>query len=114
LARPVAPTRTAHALVGLAAPASRRWGACWATSELAVHRARPAGRGGYGASIPDLIEMAGTATFRRHERSALDRIITAHDAAIITTRGIVANPETYALLLRRTHTSGSRRGRKIT
>ena len=59
----------------------------------------------YGASIPDLIEMAGTATFRRHERSALDRIVTAHDAAIITTAGgIVANPETYALLLRRTHT----------
>jgi XRE family aerobic/anaerobic benzoate catabolism transcriptional regulator len=59
----------------------------------------------YGASIPDLIEMAGTATFRRHERSALDRIITAHEAAIITTAGgIVANPETYALLLRRSHT----------
>jgi XRE family aerobic/anaerobic benzoate catabolism transcriptional regulator len=59
----------------------------------------------YGASIPDLIEMAGTATFRRQERSALDRIITAHEAAIITTAGgIVANPETYALLLRRAHT----------
>ena len=59
----------------------------------------------YGASIPDLIEMAGTATFRRHERSALDRIITANEAAIITTAGgIVANQETYALLLRRTHT----------
>jgi XRE family aerobic/anaerobic benzoate catabolism transcriptional regulator len=59
----------------------------------------------YGASIPDLIEMAGTATFRRHERSALDRVFTAHDAAIITTAGgIVANQETYALLLRRTHT----------
>jgi XRE family transcriptional regulator, aerobic/anaerobic benzoate catabolism transcriptional regulator len=59
----------------------------------------------YGASIPDLMEMAGTATFRRHERSALDRIITAQDAAIITTAGgIVANPETYALLLRRSHT----------
>src|SRR5579862_7706683 len=27
----------------------------------------------YGASIPDLIEMAGTATFRRQERSALER-----------------------------------------
>jgi XRE family transcriptional regulator, aerobic/anaerobic benzoate catabolism transcriptional regulator len=59
----------------------------------------------YGASIPDLIEMAGTATFRRHERSALDRIITARDAAVITTAGgIVSNQETYALLLRRTHT----------
>ena len=59
----------------------------------------------YGASIPDLIEMAGTATFRRHERSALDRIIAANESAIITTAGgIVSNPETYALLLRRSHT----------
>jgi XRE family transcriptional regulator, aerobic/anaerobic benzoate catabolism transcriptional regulator len=59
----------------------------------------------YGASIPDLIEMAGTMTFRRHERSALERVIAAHEAAIITTAGgIVADPETYALLLRRTHT----------
>jgi XRE family transcriptional regulator, aerobic/anaerobic benzoate catabolism transcriptional regulator len=59
----------------------------------------------YGASIPDLIEMAGTATFRRHERSALDRIVTTNEAAIITTAGgIVSNPETYTLLLRRTHT----------
>ena len=59
----------------------------------------------YGASIPDLIEMAGTATFRRHERSALERVIAEYEAAIITTAGgIVSNPETYALLLRRTHT----------
>ncbi len=59
----------------------------------------------YGARIPDLIEMAGTATFRRHERSALDRVITTHDAAVITTAGgIVSNQETYALLMRRTHT----------
>src|SRR5580704_13041610 len=59
----------------------------------------------YGASVPDLIEMAGTATFRRHERSALDRVVGAHEAAVITTAGgIVANRETYALLLRRTHT----------
>jgi XRE family transcriptional regulator, aerobic/anaerobic benzoate catabolism transcriptional regulator len=59
----------------------------------------------YGATIPDLIEMAGTATFRRHERGALDRVIAEHDAAVITTAGgIVANQETYAALLRRTHT----------
>jgi XRE family aerobic/anaerobic benzoate catabolism transcriptional regulator len=59
----------------------------------------------YGASIPDLIEMAGTATFRRHERGALERVIAAHEAAIITTAGgIVADPETYSLLLRCTHT----------
>jgi XRE family aerobic/anaerobic benzoate catabolism transcriptional regulator len=59
----------------------------------------------YGASIPDLIEMAGTATFRRHERSALERVVAAHEAAVITTAGgIVSDPETYALLLRRSHT----------
>jgi XRE family transcriptional regulator, aerobic/anaerobic benzoate catabolism transcriptional regulator len=59
----------------------------------------------YGASIPDLIEMAGAATFRRHERSALERVIAAHESAIITTAGgIVADAETFALLLRRTHT----------
>ena len=59
----------------------------------------------YGASIPDLIEMAGTATFRRHERSALERVVATHEAAVITTAGgIVSDPETYALLLRRSHT----------
>ncbi|MGA7957003.1 MAG: shikimate kinase, partial [Xanthobacteraceae bacterium] len=59
----------------------------------------------YGASIPDLIEMAGTATFRRHERSALERVVGAHEAAVITTAGgIVSDHETYALLLRRSHT----------
>jgi XRE family transcriptional regulator, aerobic/anaerobic benzoate catabolism transcriptional regulator len=59
----------------------------------------------YGASIPDLIEMAGTATFRRHERGALERVIAEHEAAVITTAGgIVADPESYALLLRRTLT----------
>ena len=37
--------------------------------------------------------------------SALDNVVAAHEAAIITTAGgIVADPETYALLLRRSHT----------
>ena len=59
----------------------------------------------YGASIPDLIEMAGLATFRRYERSCLERVIAEHDAAVIAPAGgIVSNAETYALLLRRTHT----------
>ena len=59
----------------------------------------------YGASIPDLMEMAGTATFRRHERSALSRVVAEREAAVVTTAGgIVADPETYALLLSRTHT----------
>jgi XRE family aerobic/anaerobic benzoate catabolism transcriptional regulator len=59
----------------------------------------------YGARITDLIEMAGTATFRRHERSALERVIANNESAVITTAGgIVSSRETYALLLRRTHT----------
>jgi XRE family aerobic/anaerobic benzoate catabolism transcriptional regulator len=59
----------------------------------------------YGASIPDMIEMAGTATFRRHERAALEHVIADHDAAVITTAGgIVSDRESYALLLRRSHT----------
>jgi XRE family transcriptional regulator, aerobic/anaerobic benzoate catabolism transcriptional regulator len=59
----------------------------------------------YGASIPDMIEMAGTATFRRHERAALARVIAEHEAAVITTAGgIVSDRESYALLLRRSRT----------
>jgi XRE family transcriptional regulator, aerobic/anaerobic benzoate catabolism transcriptional regulator len=59
----------------------------------------------YGAPIPDLIEMAGLATFRRYERACLERVIDAHKAAVIAAAGgIVANAETFALLLRRTHT----------
>src|SRR5216684_1446304 len=59
----------------------------------------------YGARIPDLIEMAGIATFRRYERACLERVIDEHRAAVVATAGgIVSNPETYALLLRRTHT----------
>jgi XRE family transcriptional regulator, aerobic/anaerobic benzoate catabolism transcriptional regulator len=59
----------------------------------------------YGAGIPDLIEMGGLATFRRHERACLERVIDEHAAAVIATAGgIVSNPETYAVLLRRTHT----------
>jgi XRE family aerobic/anaerobic benzoate catabolism transcriptional regulator len=59
----------------------------------------------YGARIPDLIEIAGLATFRRYERTCLERVIAEHEVAVIATAGgIVSNPETYALLLRRTHT----------
>jgi XRE family transcriptional regulator, aerobic/anaerobic benzoate catabolism transcriptional regulator len=59
----------------------------------------------YGARIPDLIEMAGLATFRRYERTCLERVIDEHAAAVIATAGgIVSSTETYALLLRCTHT----------
>jgi XRE family aerobic/anaerobic benzoate catabolism transcriptional regulator len=59
----------------------------------------------YGARIPDLIEMAGLATFRRYERRCLERVLAENATAVIATAGgIVSNPETYALLLRRSHT----------
>jgi XRE family aerobic/anaerobic benzoate catabolism transcriptional regulator len=65
----------------------------------------------YGARIPDLIEIAGLATFRRYERACLERVIDEHDTAVIATAGgIVSDAETYALLLRRSHTVWVRAG----
>jgi XRE family transcriptional regulator, aerobic/anaerobic benzoate catabolism transcriptional regulator len=59
----------------------------------------------YGASLPMLIEISGLAAFRRYERISLERVIAENQAAVIATAGgIVSNPETYGLLLRRTHT----------
>jgi XRE family aerobic/anaerobic benzoate catabolism transcriptional regulator len=59
----------------------------------------------YGASVPLLIEMSGLNTFRRYERECLEHVIAEHEAVVIATAGgIVSNPDTYALLLRRTHT----------
>jgi XRE family aerobic/anaerobic benzoate catabolism transcriptional regulator len=59
----------------------------------------------YGARIPDLIEIAGVATFRRYERACLERVIAGNEAAVIAAAGgIVANAETYGLLLRHAHT----------
>jgi XRE family transcriptional regulator, aerobic/anaerobic benzoate catabolism transcriptional regulator len=59
----------------------------------------------YGARIPDLIEIAGLATFRRYERACLERVVEEHPAAVIAAAGgIVSDPETYALLLRRSYT----------
>jgi XRE family transcriptional regulator, aerobic/anaerobic benzoate catabolism transcriptional regulator len=59
----------------------------------------------YGASVSMLIEMSGVTTFRRYEQASLEKVIAEHDKVVIATAGgIVANPETYALLLRRTHT----------
>jgi XRE family aerobic/anaerobic benzoate catabolism transcriptional regulator len=59
----------------------------------------------YGASVSMLIEMSGVSAFRRYEQASLEKVIAAHDAVVIATAGgIVSNPETYALLLRRAHT----------
>ena len=49
--------------------------------------------------------MAGLATFRRYELACLERVIAEQEAAVIAAAGgIVSNAETFALLLRRTHT----------
>lgn len=59
----------------------------------------------YGASVSMLMDMSGVSAFRRYERSALEKVIAEHDKVVIATAGgIVSNPDTYALLLRRAHT----------
>jgi XRE family aerobic/anaerobic benzoate catabolism transcriptional regulator len=59
----------------------------------------------YGASIAMLIELSGVKTFRRYERASLEKVIAENERVVIATPGgIVSNRETYALLLRRTHT----------
>lgn len=59
----------------------------------------------YGASVSILIENSGVGAFRRYEKAALERVIEDNTRVIIATAGgIVANPDTYALLLRRCHT----------
>ena len=59
----------------------------------------------YGATVSMLIDMSGVSAFRRYEQSALEKVISEYDKVVIATAGgIVSNPETYSLLLRRTHT----------
>ncbi len=59
----------------------------------------------YGATVSMLIDMSGVSAFRHYEQSALEKVIAEYDKVVIATAGgIVSNPETYALLLRRTHT----------
>ncbi len=59
----------------------------------------------HGASVQLLIDMSGLGAFRRYERACLEQVLARHDSAVIATAGgIVSNADTYALLLRRTHT----------
>lgn len=58
----------------------------------------------YGASVSLLIEMSGVGTFRRYERACLEKAIAENKRVVIATAGgIVSSPETYDLLLARTH-----------
>lgn len=59
----------------------------------------------YGADIGELLALSGQPALRRYEKRCLEEIVRRHDAVVIATGGgIVANPETYNLLLRETHT----------
>jgi XRE family aerobic/anaerobic benzoate catabolism transcriptional regulator len=58
----------------------------------------------HGAPVATLFEIYGQGTFRRYERECLARIVAAHESAVIATAGgIVADGETFAQLLDRTH-----------
>ena len=58
----------------------------------------------YGASIEELLALAGQPAFRRHERRCLDQAIATHQHVVIATGGgIVTEPNTFATLLRNCH-----------
>lgn len=55
--------------------------------------------------VEDLIALYGQEGYRRLEAQAVSRVIATHEATILAVAGgIVAEPETYANLLRHFHT----------
>ena len=59
----------------------------------------------YGASIGELLSLSGQPAFQRYENRCLNAILNTYDEAVIATGGgIVANANTYSMLLRRSHT----------
>lgn len=53
-----------------------------------------------GAKLGEVFAMYGQEAFRRFERRALDRVLRAHEAAVIAAGGsLVTDPDTYRLLL---------------
>ncbi len=58
----------------------------------------------YGASIGELLALSGQPALRRYERRCLEKILAAETRVVISTGGgIIANEDTYADLLDRTH-----------
>jgi len=58
-----------------------------------------------GAPLGEVFSMYGQEAFRRFERRALERVLRAHDAAVIAVGGsLVTEPDTYRLLLENCHT----------
>ncbi len=59
----------------------------------------------YGGSVGEILALSGQAAFRRIERRCLERAVVDNAAAVIATGGgIVSEPETYGMLLKRCHT----------
>jgi XRE family transcriptional regulator, aerobic/anaerobic benzoate catabolism transcriptional regulator len=58
-----------------------------------------------GANLAALFDLGGQAAFRRHERRALERVLSLHHRAVIATGGsLVADAATYELLRARCFT----------
>jgi XRE family transcriptional regulator, aerobic/anaerobic benzoate catabolism transcriptional regulator len=58
-----------------------------------------------GAPLGEVFSMYGQEAFRRFERRALERVLRAHEAAVIAVGGsLVTEPDTYRLLLENCHT----------
>lgn len=58
-----------------------------------------------GMPVDEVMALYGQEGYRRLERQALERVVATHDSVVLAVAGgIVAEPETYALLLRHFHT----------
>ena len=58
----------------------------------------------FGAGLDEIFSLAGQPSFRRLERQCLTDIIANHDDIVIATGGsIVADEQTFSMLLNRTH-----------
>ncbi|MFC4271081.1 helix-turn-helix domain-containing protein [Sneathiella chungangensis] len=58
----------------------------------------------FGAGLDEIFSLAGQPSFRRLEHRCLTDIVTNQDEVVIATGGsIVADEQTFSLLLRRTH-----------
>ncbi|PHQ70182.1 MAG: transcriptional regulator [Sneathiella sp.] len=58
----------------------------------------------FGASLAEIFSLAGQPSFRRYEQRCLAKIVETQDNVVIATGGsIVADDQTFSLLLERTH-----------
>ncbi len=52
-----------------------------------------------GMSLDEIFSLSGQAAYRRHERRAVERVLDAHERAVVATGGgLVSEPETFEML----------------